>query len=476
MSRIAPVSHSVLQFASIGPTVRGMTVGRLDNKFFPLLLDVIDQSIFTVDRKGHITSFNRAAEKLTGYYANEVIGRKCSEIFQTSLCDTACPLLRTIQDGERVLDRRVRIQVKDGRSIPVSVSTATLATESGKVLGGVEIIRDLSPLHHLKRQLDGRYCFEDIISKNVEMRRIFELLPLVAQSGSSVLILGASGTGKELVAKAIHHQSTRHDRPFVALNCAAMPETLMESELFGYVKGAFTDAKRDKPGRIAQADGGTLFLDEIGDLSLHLQVKLLRFLQERVYEPLGATFTTRADVRIISATNHDLEQMVATGSFRRDLYYRINIMRIHLPPLNQRAEDIPLLVSHFIKRFRHTTGKPIEAMSQRAISLLMHYAFPGNIRELENIVERAFILCQGPTIVPEHLPTSVLQIPQRILQGSNDQAPQARLSTETLGLVERDTIEAALRHHRGNRTHAAKELGIHRSTLIRKIRGYGIDF
>jgi PAS domain S-box-containing protein len=502
MVQNAPLPHFLVQNAADPAMLRVMTTGKLDSKFFPLLIDVIDQSIFTVNREGHITSFNRAAEKLTGHLADEVIGSRCSEVFQTTLCDTDCPLLKTIQEGQRVIDRQVRIKAKDGRSIPVSVTTATLATDSGEILGGVEVIKDLSHVHHLKRQLDGRYRFADIISKNVIMQRIFELLPLVAQSDSTVLILGASGTGKELVAKAIHHQSDRRDRPFVALNCAAMPETLMESELFGYVKGAFTDARRDKPGRIAQADGGTLFLDEIGDLSVHLQVKLLRFLQERAYEPLGATFTTRADVRILSATHHDLERMVVEGTFRQDLYYRINIMQILLPDLCERSEDIPLLVNHFIKRFRHTTGKAIESMTESALAALMRHPFPGNVRELENIVERAFIICQGPIIDLEHLPLDVVnqltrptepaEVPRSGVVPPSPHRTGATVSwngvpspnppsplfaapnRDILNLVEQDTIAATLKRNRGNRSRTARELGIHRSTLLRKLKRYGL--
>jgi PAS domain S-box-containing protein len=452
-------------------------MGRLDNRYFPLLLDVIDQAIFTVDRRMRITSFNRAAEELTGYGGEEVIGSQCSEVFCTKLCADGCPMKRSIDLGQRVIDRRVRVKAKDGRSIPVSVNTAALSTPSGRVLGGVEVMKDLTPLHHLKRQLDGRYRFEDIISKNVAMQRIFDLLPMVAHSNSTVLILGASGTGKELVAKAVHHQSDRRDRPFVALNCAAMPETLMESELFGYVKGAFTDARQDRPGRIAQADGGTLFLDEIGDLSIHLQVKLLRFLQERTYEPLGATFTTRADVRILSATHRDLERMVEEGSFRQDLYYRINIMQIQLPPLCERSEDVPLLLEHFVKRFRHSTGKAIESVAPSAQAALTRYSFPGNVRELENIVERAFILCQGPMISFEHLPSNVRRYAEHhpTAQPAAVNGVAHNPAKDMLGLVERDAISVALRRHHGNRTRAARELGIHRSTLIRKLKRHGLD-
>lgn len=459
-------------------------MGKLDARYFPLLLDVIDQSVFTVDRDGVITSFNRSAEQTTGYEAEEVIGRRCRDVLRSDLCDQACPLRRTLESGKRLVDRRVRIKTKDGRLLPVAVTTAVLATESGRVLGGVEILTDLSPLEHLQRQLDGKYRFEDIISKSPRMQGIFELLPMVSNSDSTVLVLGESGTGKELLAKAIHNQSPRRARPFVAVNCAAMPETLMESELFGYIRGAFTDAKRDKPGRIAQADGGTLFLDEVGDLPLSIQVKLLRFLQERAYEPLGATFTTRADVRIICATNRRLPEMVAQGVFRQDLYFRLNVMQIELPPLRERIEDVPLLAHHFVQRFRQVTGNRIEGIEDDAMAALMHYSFPGNIRELQNIVERAFIICREPRICRAALPKEVIEAtPPRPGNGhgigsSGALAPGAvrqQLRLDPIHEAERNTILSALERHDGNRSHAAAELGIHRSTLIRKIKRYGID-
>ncbi|MBN1653148.1 MAG: sigma 54-interacting transcriptional regulator [Deltaproteobacteria bacterium] len=451
-------------------------MGQLDNRYFPILLDVIDQSIFTIDKDGLITVFNRAAEEITGYRATDVIGKKCSDVFRTELCTSDCPLRKTMMSGRRVLDRRVRIKTKDGRFLPVAVSTAALATKEGKILGGIEVIKDLSSLEDLKRQIDGRYRFDDIISKSEKMRQIFQLLPQIAQSDSTVLICGASGTGKELLAKTIHHQSGRKDKPFVAVNCAAMPDTLIESELFGYIRGAFTDAKRDKPGRIAQADGGTLFLDEVGDLALHVQVKLLRFLQERVYEPLGATYATRADVRVISATHRSLEQMVEEGTFRQDLYYRINIMQIDLPPLSERPEDIPLLVDHFIRRFRSIKGGLIERVSEDALAYILDYAFPGNIRELENIIERAFILCRGKTIRCEHLPNSLIY--SRNHRKENGAAAGSNgamvVPLNPLSQSERSTIQEALKRNRGNRSRTADDLGIHRSTLIRKLKRYGI--
>jgi len=456
-------------------------VGKLDARYFPLLLDVIDQSVFTVDRNGCITSFNRAAERTTGYKADDVIGLECKNVFHSDLCNEGCPLRRTLESGQRIVDRRVRIRTKDGRTLPVAVTTAVLETESGRVIGGVEILADLSPIEHLQRQLDGKYCFEDIISKSPRMQQIFELLPMVANSDSTVLVLGESGTGKELLAKAIHHQSPRRKRPFVAVNCAAMPETLMESELFGYMRGAFTDAKRDKPGRIAQADGGTLFLDEVGDLPLSIQVKLLRFLQERAYEPLGATFTTRADVRIICATHRALPEMVATGAFRQDLYFRLNVMQIELPPLRERLEDIPLLADHFVRRYRQITGNRIDGIDDAAMVALTRYSYPGNIRELQNIIERSFIVCREVNIGVGALPKSVLDAsPMGAARGraAVGTAPGSTARQQQLDPIHQAELQAlttVLGRHQGNRSTAAAELGIHRSTLIRKIKRYGIE-
>jgi len=439
----------------------------LDQRYFSLILDSVSQGIFTVNARGEITTFNHAARRITGHREGEVLGRECSSVFKTDLCDSICPLRQSIRGRTRIHGRRAVVQAKDGRPIPISISTYPLETRTGKLLGGVEVFEDLSSLLALERKLDDKYRFDDIISKNPEMERIFALLPLVAESDSTALILGESGTGKELVAKAIHNHSTRGKHPFVAISSAAMPEALLESELFGYKKGAFTDAKRDKPGRIAQADGGTLFLDEIADLARPLQVKLLRFLQERVYEPLGATESVRADVRVISATNRDLSEMVRQGEFREDLYFRLNIVEIELPPLRERSEDIPLLTQHFIQRFRTAGRRPIEGIEDDALALLARYPFPGNIRELENIIERAFVVCQRNLIDVRSLPDYVQQ-----------HRPEGRVGAEggdVLKNTEAKLIVRTLKKHRGNRTRAAEELGIHRVTLFRKMKRYGVN-
>ncbi len=440
---------------------------RLDSRFFPLILDVVGQGVFTVDRDGRITSFNRVAEQITGYTLKEVIGEKCADILRAKICHEECPLGRAIRSRGRIRGREVEIKAKDGRKIRISVDCAPLETRTGRLIGGVEVITDLSPIQGLRRALADRHRFEDIISKNAEMHRIFSILPMAAESHSTILITGPSGTGKELIARSIHNHGSRRRHPFVAVNCAALPETLLESELFGYMKGAFTGAGGDRPGRIARAEKGTLLIDEVADLPKHLQVKLLRFLQERTYEPLGSTETIRADVRILAATNRDLSAMVAAGEFREDLFYRLNVVQITLPPLRNRTEDIPLLVRHFIGRFRLETGRAITGITNNALAALARHSFPGNVRELENIIERAFVLCPGEQICVTDLPEHVVRTG----------GTKVRLTGEQGGLeqAEARAIREALDHHAGNRTRAAAELGIHRSTLIRKLKRYGLS-
>ncbi len=332
----------------------------------------------------------------------------------------------------------------------------------GDVIGGAETFRDLSEIEALRQELEGRFRIGELISRSPLMQRVFEVLPAIATSPSTVLILGETGTGKDLMARTIHSLSLRNHGPFIAVNCGALPDTLLESELFGYKAGAFTGANKDKPGRFAMAKGGTIFLDEIGEISPALQIRLLRVLQERVYEPLGATSSEAADVRVIVATNKDLSQQVHQGQFREDLYYRVNVVRVELPPLRRRKEDIPLLVDQIVARFNRLQKKSVQGIAAEALSLLMAHEWPGNIRELENAIERAFILCGNERIGIPHLPTE-------LTGHSLAPGPEANLRS-THDILDAQAIRAVLERNAFNRLRAARELGIHKTTLFRRIK------
>jgi len=434
------------------------------------ILDSIADGVFTVDLAHHITSFNRAAEKITGVPYRQAIGKKCQEVFQADVCQGDCALGRGMENGEEVKDCRVQIKNADGHLVPISASSTNLQNDDGEVVGRVLTFRDLSTEELLRKEITAKYTFEDIISKSHELKKILDILPDIAESDSTVLIEGPSGSGKELFAKALHNLSKRSQGKFVGINCGALPDTLLESELFGYVKGAFTDAKRDKPGRFALAQGGTILLDEIGDISTALQIKLLRILQEKEYEPLGATYTLKTDARIIAATNRNLPELVARGQFREDLYYRLNVVKISLPPLAARREDIPLLIDHFIRIFNSKKEKDIQKLSDEAMAVLMAYDFPGNIRELENIIEYAFVLCRDGEIRPEHLPQDLVRRVAGVPQPASP-APKLNLIAQ----AEAEAIRQALMRNQGSKQKTALEMGLHKTTLWRKMKKLGID-
>jgi PAS domain S-box-containing protein len=430
------------------------------------VLESISDGVFTVDLNWRITSFNRAAEEITGVARSEAIGRLCSEVFRSSMCGADCGLQQTLKTGKPIIGKSGYIIDNEGHRIPISISTAVLRDAEGRVIGGAETFRDLSEVEALRQELEGRYRVGDLASRSPLMQRVFEVLPAIAASPSTVLILGETGTGKELMARTIHNLSPRRDGPFVAVNCGALPDTLLESELFGYKAGAFTGANKDKPGRFALARGGTLFLDEIGEVSPALQVRLLRVLQERTYEPLGATRSETADVRIIVATNTDLAEQMRKGTFREDLYYRVNVVRVELPPLRRRKEDIPLLAEQFVDRFNRLQHKSVKGIAAEALSLLMAHDWPGNVRELENVIERSFILCNDGYVGIAHLPEDLTRHQASLSSSSNIQTAHE--------LLDAQSIRAALERHGYNRLAAARELGIHKTTLFRRIRKLGI--
>ena len=431
-----------------------------------IILDSIADGVFTVDKNWYITSYNKAAEDITGIPKEKAIGRVCKDVLRANVCETDCALRQTMDTGNPIINRPVHIIDSEGRRKAITISTALLRDDKDRVIGGVETFRDMTVVEELRKQVQKKYTCEDIISRNHRIQELFDVLPQVAESDCAVLIEGQTGTGKELFARAIHNLSQRRDKSFVAVNCSALPDTLLESELFGYKAGAFTDAKKDKPGRFALAEGGTLFLDEIGDISPAVQVKLLRVLQEKTYEPVGAVSSETADVRIIAASNKDLTELVDQSKFRSDLYYRIHVVRLSLPPLKNRSEDIPLLIEHFIHRLNGIYNKNICCLSDEAMAVLLSYDFPGNIRELENSIEHCFVLCQSNIIEKQHLPPSM----QKSITGEESDMSTFR----TLRQMETLMIERALRRNNGNRTAAAKELGINASTLFRKLKNLNI--
>jgi len=428
------------------------------------IVENIADGVFSVDLDFKITFINKAAQEITGFSVEEACGKPCKDVFRTSTCGADCPLKVTLATGNQIINKPVCIRNKKGKRIPVSISTALLKDIRGKIIGGVETFRDLNLARRLHEEFESRFTFEDMVSRNKEMLELFKILPTIAESGSSVLIEGESGTGKELIAKGLHNLSARKSGPFISINCGALPDNLLESELFGYVAGAFTDARKDKKGRFALAEKGTLFLDEISNISQAMQVKLLRVLQEKEYEPLGGTNTIKSNVRIIAATNIPLDKMVSEGKFRADFFYRINVVKISLPPLREKREDIPLLIDRFVEQFNRLRRKDIPGVSAAALEILMKYDYPGNIRELENIIEHAFVICTQGIIKPEHLP--------KHLQ-SRESIPAVEIAT-TMNDMESLFLIAALKRNNWSRKDTAKQIGVNPSTLYRKIKKLGL--
>jgi len=429
-----------------------------------IIFDSIEEGVFTVDPERRITLFNRAAEKITGISREEAVGRRCFDVFRTNVCKTDCVVQRVIRGNRPVSNIPVYMIRSNSQRIPIAVNAAVLRDAENRMIGAVETFRDLSNLSKLRKSFHKYYLFENMVGKNQKMLDIFSTLELIADSSCTILIEGATGTGKELLARAVHNTGPHKNGPFVPVNCGAFPDALIESELFGYKAGAFTDAKTDKPGRFDRAQNGTLFLDEIADTPLSLQVRLLRVVENKVFEPLGSTRPSQTNARLVVASHHNLDKLVEENKFRKDLFFRINVMKFTLPELAERKDDIPLLVDHFLT-YLNQGKKTILGLTQEAMAALMLYDWPGNIRELENTIEHAFILCQDELIDLRHLP-------ERILVGIN--AAFLHGGT-TLKEIEKSAILTALKNNKWKKLQTAKELGINKNTLRRKIVAYGIE-
>jgi PAS domain S-box-containing protein len=437
-------------------------LARKENALSAILSSLAD-GVITTDLELRITGFNAGAEKLTGLTRVEVLGRRCRDVLKGSLCDIACPLLRTLRSGNRAVEVEQEICSSSGERIPVSATTSVLREATGAVTGGVLVYRDLRQVRRLQAELQGAHRLGGIVGGSVAIQEILEMVKTVAPTDATVLIQGESGTGKELVAATIHRLSPRGDRPFVKVNCAALVDTLLESELFGHVRGAFTGAMKDRPGRFELADTGTIFLDEVSAMSPVMQAKLLRVLQEREFERVGSTRTVRVDVRVVASTNRDLWALVQQGAFREDLYYRLHVVPIAIPPLRERKEDIPPLVEHFLTRALARGRRRPRFVSPEAMRLLLEYDWPGNVRQLENSIEYALICNRGEELLPEALPPDVRLRAFLTLTGKPKIA-------EILKEREREEILKALADTRWRLGATAQQLGIGRTTLWRRMK------
>jgi PAS domain S-box-containing protein len=442
-----------------------------EERSLKIILDNLDVGIFTIDRSGHFTFFNTEAEKISGYSRREILGEDCKALFEDEGSQELCFLKDTIADGLSRSSRQGKMMTRDGVIIPIRANYMALRNEKGTVVGGLTTFHDLTLVLQLNQAMKNRYTFHDMIGKSPRMQHIFEMVNVVAGTDATILIEGATGTGKDLLAKVIHSASQRSDKPFVKVNCAAIPDNLLESEMFGYVKGAFTGAEKDKTGRFQEADGGTIFLDEISELPLALQAKLLRVLEDKEFYRLGSRHTIKVNVRIVSASNRNLEKLVEKRLFREDLYYRLNVFRIELPELKNRTIDLPILIGHILRRLCAARGIRPPEVSEKVMEILLNYKYRGNVRELENILEHALIICQEETLQPKHLP-EYLQIRHAARKfPSTRQVKPENFDDEG----ERYTIISMLQRYNWNRTKTAKALGMDRTTLWRKIKRFGIE-
>ncbi len=448
------------------------------NTYWKQVVDTIQDGVMVVSPEGVIVSVNRAFEEITGYLRHEIVGQSC-----TTINCTACIIARQKEGCHwcvmfkhgHLKKQRCSITRKDGRIVDILKNASVFRDQNGVVTGAVETMTDITELvdketqiQTYRQELDAEDRFHGMIGVSPAIQQVFELISNAARSDAPVIIYGESGSGKEMVARAIHAAGLRHNHPYVKVNCAALNESLLESELFGHVKGAYTGAHKSREGRFEAANGGDIFLDEIGDLPLSTQVKLLRVLEEKVVERVGDNQPIDVDVRIISATNRNLPEMIASGAFREDFYYRINVIPIHIPPLRDRLEDIPLLARSFFNRIQLKSGKKLDGISKPAMDRLVTYHWPGNARELKSAFEFAFVSCPGGMIGTDHLPPQILS--REPVYGEGDLSLD-----ESLDAVKRRRLVDALRRANGNQSETARLLGISRTSVWNQMKKYKID-
>ncbi|RMF59715.1 MAG: PAS domain-containing protein [Calditrichaeota bacterium] len=440
----------------------------LTNSLTHDILNSLGEGVFTVDKNFRITFLNQAAEKITGLQKEEVLGKFCKHVFSSDRCTDACPIVKVLETGKNLFEQEATILHKNGHRLKIRLNASILHNhETRAPLGGIISFREISSLEEMVRNIERTAHFYGVVGHSKAMREIFQLIEEVSDSDASVFIQGESGTGKEMIADAIQKTSLRKDKPYIKVNCSVFPDQLLASELFGHVKGAFTGAIKDRIGRFEMANHGTLFLDEVAEMPLHTQIQLLRVLQEGTFERVGESITRRTDVRIIAATNHNIEEAIETGKFREDLYYRLNVIPIEIPPLRERPEDIPFLIEHFLNKFSTTYKKDIHEIEDAAMELLLCYSWPGNIRELENAIEYAFARCKENIIRLPLLPPKIRKEAHRF--------PAPLPSThEPLQESEYIRLRRVLEKHQWNRSRAAQELGMGRTTLWRKLKAYGL--
>jgi PAS domain S-box-containing protein len=430
------------------------------------ILDSLGEGLFTVDKNFRINFFNRAAEEITGYKREEVISKFCKNVFKADLCASKCPIALVLESGNSIFDYESCIANKLGERIVLKLNSAVLKNGAGEPVGGVVSFRNISDSKIIKDSIKGSSIFHGVIGHSKLMKEIFTLIEEISDSNAAILIQGESGTGKEMIANAIQKTSLRRDKPFIKVNCSVFPENLLASELFGHVKGAFTDAVKDRPGRFEIADEGTIFLDEVAEMPLQTQIQLLRVLQEGTFERVGESISRKTDVRVIAATNLNINEALTKGKLREDLYYRLNVIPIHVPPLRERKEDIPFLVQYFLQKYSVIYKKEINEISDEAVDKLIRYHWPGNVRELENVIEFAFVRTVNSTVITEN------KLPVQIKDASSSSPVKVNHSFSRESAAQ---LLVLLEKHHWNKSKVADELGIGRTTLWRKMKSLGIE-